>query len=43
LTAAATDAGYVVTGGTKTVGPTGATTYTVHSFTSTGTTSLVVA
>ena len=41
LTAAAS--GYAITGGTKTVGPSGATTYTLHEFTSTGTTSLVVA
>jgi hypothetical protein len=41
LTAAAS--GYAITGGTKTVGPSGATAYTVHSFTSTGSTSLVVA
>jgi hypothetical protein len=34
LTADAT--GMTITGGTKVVGPTGATSYTVHTFTSTG-------
>jgi len=43
LTADASGAGYTITGGTKTVAPAGATTYTLHEFTSTGTTSLVVA
>jgi hypothetical protein len=33
--------GKTITGGTKVVGPTGATTYTVHTFTSSG--SLVIA
>jgi hypothetical protein len=32
---------YTITGGTKVVGPAGATSYTVHTFTSSG--SLVVA
>jgi len=35
--------GYTITGGTKVVGPAGAADYTVHSFTSTGTFSLVIA
>jgi len=35
--------GYTITGGTKEVGPAGAADYTVHSFTSTGTFSLVFA
>ena len=39
LTAAAD--GWSVTGGTKSIGPAGATTYTVHSFTSSS--SLVIA
>jgi hypothetical protein len=39
LTSEAT--GFTVTGGTKVVGPAGATAYTVHTFTSSG--SLVIA
>jgi hypothetical protein len=31
---------YTITGGTKVVGPTGATSYTVHTFTTSGTLSI---
>ena len=36
-------AAYTITGGTKEVGPAGAAAYTVHTFTSTGSFSLVIA